>query len=45
VSEHPEKVDEMLEKSGGNTKTPLIVIGDEVMSGFDQNKLESLLFS
>ena len=45
VTEHPEKVADMLEKLGGSTSTPLIVIGDEVVSGFDPNKLERLLSS
>jgi len=34
---------EMLQKSGQQTYVPVIVIGDEVVIGFDQCRLDSLL--
>ncbi|MDZ7726030.1 MAG: glutaredoxin family protein [Candidatus Campbellbacteria bacterium] len=42
VSENIEKQKEMIEKTG-QMGVPVIMIGDEVMVGFNQAKLEELL--
>ncbi|MDZ7726061.1 MAG: glutaredoxin family protein [Candidatus Campbellbacteria bacterium] len=42
VSENVEKQKEMIEKTG-QMGVPVIMIGDEIMVGFNQAKLEELL--
>ncbi len=42
VSVNQEAADEMI-KISGQMGVPVIVVGDEIMVGFDKNKLEELL--
>jgi arsenate reductase-like glutaredoxin family protein len=42
VSKDKEKVKEMMEKSG-QLGTPVILVDDEVLVGFNQSKLDELL--
>lgn len=42
VAEDAEKRQEMLDKTG-QMGVPVITVGDEIMVGFDQNKLSELL--
>ena len=44
VSVNREAADEMV-KISGQMGVPVIVVGDEIMVGFDKNKLEELLIS
>ncbi len=42
VDEDPEALEEMVEKTGKRA-TPVTLIGDEVVVGFDRRKLEKVL--
>lgn len=43
VVSHPENLQEMMEVTGGLRGVPVIVIGSEVMRGFNQQKVAALL--
>lgn len=43
VSTNLEKREEMLRLTNGQTGVPTIVIGEEVIFGFDKNRIEELL--
>lgn len=43
VAEDPVALEEMKQKTGGRLATPTIVVGDQVLIGFDRAKLEAML--
>ncbi|HVB10165.1 MAG TPA: glutaredoxin domain-containing protein [Bacillota bacterium] len=43
VAADPRNMQELLERTGGVRGTPVIIVGDEVMRGFDRGKLSRLL--
>ncbi len=43
ISEKPEAMEEMIQKAGGTMATPTVVIGDEVVVGFNPKRLMELL--
>lgn len=43
VVEDPGAIDELLKLTGGVRGTPVIVIGDKVLRGFDRGKVSELL--
>ncbi len=42
IDQDPDAMNELVEKTG-NRATPVILIGDEVVVGFDRSKLQNLL--
>jgi glutaredoxin len=43
VAEDPAGLEAMKQKSGGRLATPTIVIGNQVLVGFNREKLEAML--
>lgn len=43
LNDHPEKVPELIEKTNGRQGVPVIIIDDEVVIGFDKEKISRLL--
>ena len=43
VSKDPEAFEEMMDVAKGIRRFPVVIIGREVISGFDRNRLEQLI--
>lgn len=43
ITDHPEAIDEMIKKAQGAMASPTIIIGDEVIIGFNRQKIEQAL--